>query len=148
MNWKKNPVTLSYVTEFAPISDVPFPALTICVPVQFTGNGKPFLFESLMELAKNNKIYNDTFDLFRVIAQHNIVYFLKSPAKDNFQRASPFPEEWYRPEDVFGRQGCLGVVSPFYQYPCEDVTQRMWTRNGMCFSFNMLPDYQIYKGDT
>ncbi|KAF5291555.1 hypothetical protein FQR65_LT01868 [Abscondita terminalis] len=136
--WKNSPVMVSFDISDATIDSMPFPAVTICPPPQFILNGfnltDVFLRKStIWRLLKRSK--------FKTVSINALLRCAQRYA-DGFQIAST--TQFIREEDLNkffedipewvtfrNKMTWIGEV-------CNYTLKKILTKNGVCFTFNML----------
>ncbi|KFB52419.1 AGAP010967-PA-like protein [Anopheles sinensis] len=147
--WDQNPIIVTFAEKTTPIWEVQFPAFTICPTTKVSAEKLNFTEE--IRLLSNQSGLNSTYNPY-------IVGQLKAVAQ-----VCPFWE--YNPSltelngtgenDVVNMLKNLSlardsVVSHcgYAGYDCKPYMKEIVTESGLCYSFNMLPEDQIFRTDA
>lgn len=154
--WRKNPIELAFDQKFVPISEIAFPAVTIC-PLQMPNN-KLYNYEQHLLNASKSGFDGDgnrKLQLFKLITQTCFSqlgkYFseLVSATEQfpdvmtNIDADYGFLNEFLLPS-MFSLFRCKGVKENEF-WKCDIEVHRHLLDVGLCYSFNMSPKDQILR---
>lgn len=154
--WQKNPIELAFEQKFVPITEISFPAITIC-PLQMPNNQIYNYSEELLKASKSGFRTDDVgkLQMFKLISQtcfSQLTNYLSELAN----ATELFPETMTNIDDDYGFIDEYFLPSTFSLYQCKGMKkEEFWKCDvelhrhlldvGLCYSFNMLPRDQILR---
>lgn len=158
--WRTNPVIITFDQRFMSIGEVPFPAVTICLPVQ-CADGTAFDYGNVMdELLRNGpeSLDHHMLQLFDITSgtclktiksaetREQIKEIFKTiNASDLVPSSSHFLGQ-IGLSDEQRLHGCRSVLAG--RWNCSQHFTRIVTPEGDCYTFNTLSRDVILKNDT
>lgn len=142
--WDADPVTIVYGSDLAPISTVPFPAITVC-PLSKSRTSVFNLTRALEMMDRNSTMLDDDSErMLRALAlvcefekrwnklatssNANIVEDLRTMAHP---LETVVVNCWWRSSDI----------------PCKSIMTETLREDGICYTFNSLAPEEIYRKD-
>uniref|UniRef100_A0A182U161 Uncharacterized protein n=1 Tax=Anopheles melas TaxID=34690 RepID=A0A182U161_9DIPT len=126
--WDRTPVIVTLSEVPTPVWDMDFPAITICpeIKVLNTNIGK---MKAIMHHCSGIYKYEGNFMFnFNQVPEPNLVDFLKDVALD--------------------RRGVFTMCSSTSDARCNDYMQVTLTNEGICYSFNMISQAEMFHPDV
>ncbi|XP_001849212.2 pickpocket protein 28 [Culex quinquefasciatus] len=139
--WSASPVVISYDTELAPIWAVPFPAVTIC-PQTKTKVEYMNITELYLEMYNGLELSEQQHRMLRVL-----------------MHVCPYMVAWYEAHGALNEY-CVPIMKAMAlslddvfatckwrneELPCESLFTQSLTDNGICYTFNAVDAYQLYR---
>lgn len=156
--WLDNPVIITFDQKFKSIGELPFPAITICLP--FMVNETVFDYATVMtDLLQRgpSQLDQEMVHLFNITSETCLKTIKTTETREqvkhlfkNYTIELPLP-----PSLLLGSQGdqanrlfssCRGIAAR--QWNCSQHFKRIITPEGSCFTFNMLSKDTIFKKNT
>ncbi|XP_063697997.1 pickpocket protein 28-like [Culicoides brevitarsis] len=151
--WRENPLVFLLDTKVSPIEEIEFPAVTICP--QRMPNNKRFNFTEFLLKSRTNFVYSDDemylFDSICKFCARRLITFATRlrhysydiPIINNSILLEVMDE--YFPPDSLKLSFCQGIEKNASHWECGLRFKRIFLKEGLCYSFNLLPKSEIFR---
>ncbi|XP_073846602.1 pickpocket protein 28-like [Musca autumnalis] len=151
--WHETPVIVTFSEKSTPIWNIPFPRVTICPGIKRSINsGDPKYFDLVQTLdfyldKDNNKFYtnysrhehDDTLTLLHICDPFSYMFpnFPETDTIDYVKNLNKMLPDFHK---YFYACLWFGNVTP-----CDDLLTKVYTDEGICFTFNSLKATDLYR---
>lgn len=150
--WRENPIDVGFDERLVPVSEIPFPAITVCDPLLFV-NGRPFdYYNTYYGMTKNGTSsvpaeFLDIFELMSETCARPIWSGWKKIELSRIYENTTLTGE--KIDNLFQNfmkhkllSTCSGVINDGW-WGCKQGFTPIMTQRGMCWTFNMISKNEL-----
>lgn len=158
--WCTSPVIITFDQRFMSIGEVPFPAITICLPIQYA-NGSAFDYGTVMDELLRNGVENldqHLLQLFDITSGTCLKTIKTAGTREQIKQlfgglnnsGVALSDSYFLGDDgdsdMVRLHGCRGIAAG--RWNCSQHFNRIITPEGDCYNFNMLGRNSLLKNGT
>uniref|UniRef100_A0A336LL33 CSON007051 protein n=1 Tax=Culicoides sonorensis TaxID=179676 RepID=A0A336LL33_CULSO len=158
VKWRQNPLIFLLDQKVTPIDQIPFPAVTVCT--QRLPNRNAFNYTDFLMRFMDNDNENFTkaemllFDALSKIFYGNVMKYAQKmeskmdsiPDYTTYESFKILEDHLISPHLTL--PFCKGVIPEADHWDCNRRFTRIWLKDGICYSFNLLPKDEIFRSNV
>lgn len=148
--WNLSPLIITFADEATPISDIPFPTITICN--DFMVNTSALNYSSIREQLSNKEFTHVDLDAETIERVHSLAHFCAPPLylgeyirykgykvnRNILQSLQQLEARLFHKDDR-----CF--LAGHSEFKCDSIFNQLLTDSGLCYTFNHLSSDSVYN---